>query len=461
MPDSDISPAKSSHAAVLLVGILLTCLAMAGHRFLPERRLVLEGSTTGENFFLMQSGDGAPANIRWVDQGRFHYACQFPEATVDQGCSFGYQLHGAQVSEGTDLSRYHTLNLSIRYTGAARYLRVAIRNFDPRFSRTEDLNSPKYNFVNIPARDLAKPVAIKLREFWVPEWWIDQYDLARDLSQPDLSNATVFSIDLRGKLSGTPHDIRIDRIEFVGDWISAESWYLGILCVLVFFATTYGASQWFLLRRRHREQRKKIRDLEGEKEKYRKLSTVDALTNVLNRHGIERFVETLQATRVQAAVVVIDLDHFKRVNDLRGHHGGDRVLRTMGEVLAAHTRAGDGLGRWGGEEFVLVCPGANLASAAELAEKLRRRISETDFIPDDPLAITASFGVAASQGDQVFEDVFQQADEALYLAKNRGRNCVVVASGDQMHHVTGARKGTWALITGRFKLHGRSRAREN
>jgi diguanylate cyclase (GGDEF)-like protein len=444
---------KSSHSRVLLIGILLTCLAVVAHRLLPERRLAIENSNTGPWPFLMQSGDGAPADIQWVDQARFHFACQFPQATVDQGCSFGYPLHGEHVNQGTDLSRYRKLNLTIRYTGKARYLRVAIRNFDPRFSTLEDLNSPKYNFVNIPSRDLAKPLAIDLNEFWVPEWWIAQYDLARDLSHPDLSNATVFSIDLRGELGGTHHDIQIDKIEFVGDWISAESWYLGILCVLVVFATAYGASQWLLLRRKHREQRKRIHALEDEKEKYRKLSTLDALTNVLNRHGIERFVESLQATRVPASVIVIDIDYFKRVNDLRGHYGGDRVLRKMGEILGQHTRNTDGLGRWGGEEFVLVCPGASLTSAAELAEKLRHKIKDTNFIPEDPLPITASFGVATTNAEHSFEDAFRQADQALYMAKSKGRDCVVAASEDQMHKMTGARKSTWALISGRFKLH--------
>jgi len=401
----------------------------------------------------MQSGDGAPARIEWIDQSHFHFACQFPKATVDQGCSFGFPLHQERVDRGTDLSRFHTLNLTIRYTGKARYLRVAIRDFDPRFSKVDDLNSPKYNFVNVPARDLDVPVAIKLSEFWVPEWWIAQYDLPRSLSQPDLSNATIFSIDLRGDLSETHHDIQIDKIAFVGDWISAESWYLGILCTWLILATIYGVSQWVRLRRAHREQRLKIDDLESEKENYRRLSTLDALTNVLNRHGIERFVETLQVTRVSASVIVIDIDHFKRVNDGRGHHGGDRVLRTMGDILREHTRKTDGLGRWGGEEFVLVCPGANLAKAAELAEKLRQRIMDTNFIPEDPLPITASFGVATAPAGQSFDDAFRQADEALYLAKSRGRNCVVAASEDQMHKMTGARKSTWALISGRFKLH--------
>jgi diguanylate cyclase (GGDEF)-like protein len=445
---------KPNHSAALLIGIVLTALAVLAHRVLPERRLALEPTKDLANAFLMQSGDGAPAEYHWVDQARFHFACKFPEtAAIEQGCSFGYQLHGKTVADGIDLSRFKTLNLAIRYTGKARYLRVAVRNFDSRFSSLEDLNSPKYNFVNIPARDLAKPVAISLTEFWVPEWWIAQYDLPRSESQPDLSNATIFSIDLRGDLAGTNHDIQIDTIEFVGDWISAEYWYLGILCLWMIIATTFGLSQWVRLRRKHREQRQKIHALENEKEEYRRLSTLDALTNILNRHGIERFVENLQAMRVAASVIIIDIDHFKRVNDERGHSGGDRVLRGIGDILRAYTRSTDGLGRWGGEEFVLVCPGANLASAADLAEKLRHKIMETNFIPEEPLPITASFGVAVSQDGQSFEDVFRQADQALYLAKNRGRNCVVAATDDQMHKVTGARKSTWAVISGRFKLY--------
>ena len=294
----------------------------------------------------------------------------------------------------------------------------------------------------------------------VPEWWVGQYDLPRNFGQPDFSNATALSIDLLGDLAGTHHDIQIDKIEFVGDWISAEYWYLGILCAWMILATTYGLSQWLRLLRKHREQRKKIHDLvdsnaqlQTEKEKYQKLSTLDGLTKVLNRHGIEQFIESLQAANLPTSVIVIDLDHFKRINDQRGHYVGDRVLQAVGEILRAHTRNTDGLGRWGGEEFVLVCPGASLAKAADLAEKLRHRIMETDFIPEDPLAITASFGVAASQADQSFEDAFRQADQALYLAKSRGRNCVVAATDEQMHKVTGARKGTWALISGRFKLH--------
>jgi diguanylate cyclase (GGDEF)-like protein len=436
----------------LLLGILLTLLAMVGHRYLPERRLALTADPESGNFFLGQTGGGPAAEMKWLDRAKLHYSCKVPNAAVWQSCNFGYMLAKGSMNAGVDLSRYKTLNLAVRYKGKSQYVRVSIRDFDPRFSKMDDGNSTKFNFVNIPTRDLAKPIALSMGEFTVAEWWTTQYNQPREYSQPDVSNAIVFNIDVQGgnfDLAGSEHEFQVDRIEFVGDWISAEYWYLGILCLWMIIGTTYGTTQLLRMRRQHRAQ---INDLESEKEMYQKLSTLDALTGVLNRHGIGQFIAALGITRVSASVIVIDLDHFKRINDHRGHAVGDRVLRTMGEILASSIRNTDAVGRWGGEEFVLVCPGASLANAADLAEKLRHRILQTNFIPEDPLQITASFGVATASADD-FEEAFRQADQALYLAKNRGRNCVVCANDEQLPRLAGPRKANLALVSGRFKLN--------
>ena len=443
---------KSTQSVFLLTSMLLTLLAVVGHRFLPERRLSIGTPEDGAYFFLGQAGNGPLAEMKWIDQAHLHYACQVPEVTTWQSCNFGYMLSRGIGSKGVDLSPYKTLNLDIRYTGKSQYVRVSIRSFDPRFSKLEDGNSTKFNFVNIPAKDLAQPIALSMSEFTVAEWWTTTYNHPRAYTQLDVSNAIVLNIDLQGNvdLAGSEHDFQVDKIEFVGDWISAEYWYLGILCLWMILGTTYGVSQWLRMRRAHREQ---INDLENEKEMYQKLSTVDALTGVQNRHGIGQFVAALGITRVSASVIVIDLDHFKRINDERGHATGDRVLRTMGDILSSSVRNTDAVGRWGGEEFVLVCPGASIADAADLAEKLRHRILQTNFIPEDPLPITASFGVATSGADQSFEDAFRKADQALYLAKSRGRNCVVTADDSQAGRIAGKSRGALALISGRFKLH--------
>ena len=91
---------KLTQSATLLIGILLTLLAVVGHRFLPERRLTIDSSRQGANFFLAPYDNGAPSELKWIDQANFHYACRLPRATVNQGCGFAYMLSPAIASQG-------------------------------------------------------------------------------------------------------------------------------------------------------------------------------------------------------------------------------------------------------------------------------------------------------------------------------------------------------------------------
>src|SRR5262245_32337106 len=180
MPDS--LHWKPHQSALVLIGILLTLVAVFAHRFLPERRLTLDPARKGANFYLTK-GEEALTQVDWVDQSRVHFKCHFAQESSGASCGYTYQLHlNSAVNQGVDLSGYRNLNLTIRYTGAAHYLRVAIRNFDARYSRAEDWNTTKFNALNLQPKDLAKPVAIDLHEFTVPEWWVAQYNLPRDLS---------------------------------------------------------------------------------------------------------------------------------------------------------------------------------------------------------------------------------------------------------------------------------------
>src|SRR5689334_9549591 len=107
---------NSGQSALVLVGILLTIAAVVAHRFLPERRLVLN-STTGATYFLMHSPDGPQAQVEWSDQARFHYTCQFAKDAANPSCSFVYLLYAKDANVGSDLSRYRTLHLAMRYAG--------------------------------------------------------------------------------------------------------------------------------------------------------------------------------------------------------------------------------------------------------------------------------------------------------------------------------------------------------
>ena len=156
-------------------------------------------------------------------------------------------------------------------------------------------------------------------------------------------------------------------------------------------------------------------------------SRIDPLTGVLNRRGLdERFeAEVARSLREQRplAAVAIDIDHFKRINDTSGHEAGDRALAWLAAVLCEQTRGSDIIARTGGEEFLVVLPGTELASASEFAERVRRAVSAEDA----PVALTISAGVAAELVPTTPFALTQAADEALYDAKRKGRDRVVYA----------------------------------
>jgi diguanylate cyclase (GGDEF)-like protein len=152
----------------------------------------------------------------------------------------------------------------------------------------------------------------------------------------------------------------------------------------------------------------------------------DPLTGVFNRRHMEsRLAEALESARRRsspASLLLIDIDHFKRVNDERGHEAGDTVLKGIVSVVRARARKVDLLFRMGGEEFVLLLPDTAETSAAQMAETLRQSIAESSLL--DGLAVTVSIGVAGMRPEDSVESWIRETDAAMYAAKEAGRNRV-------------------------------------
>jgi diguanylate cyclase (GGDEF)-like protein len=166
------------------------------------------------------------------------------------------------------------------------------------------------------------------------------------------------------------------------------------------------------------------------------LAETDALTGLRNRRGFLAAAEAALARAARhgerASVVMLDLDRFKAINDAHGHAAGDAVLRATAEVLQSMLRGGDLAGRLGGEEFVLLLPGASAEVAAGAAERLRRALAARVPHPDARARVTASFGVAtvelrASAPEAALEGALRDADAALYAAKRAGRDRIALA----------------------------------
>ena len=156
-------------------------------------------------------------------------------------------------------------------------------------------------------------------------------------------------------------------------------------------------------------------------------SIKDSLTGLYNRRKLDEIckLEFLKAERYQQdlSIILMDIDFFKKVNDSRGHDVGDEVLKKLAEILLKSIREVDACGRWGGEEFLIICRETDLENAGLLAERLRLLIEKQVFVGD--LHITASFGVASIQGCEDVDELFKTADIRLYEAKTEGRNIVV------------------------------------
>jgi diguanylate cyclase (GGDEF)-like protein len=160
------------------------------------------------------------------------------------------------------------------------------------------------------------------------------------------------------------------------------------------------------------------------------LVITDSLTQAFNRRHMETLVhdevERAQRYHQSTALIILDIDHFKAVNDNYGHPMGDKVLRQVSDILGENLRQSDVLGRWGGEEFLILLPQINVVAATNVAEKLRQAIFTAEFGLKEPLSI--SLGVADLQRGESAGDWIKRADQALYKAKHLGRNQVALAS---------------------------------
>ena len=156
----------------------------------------------------------------------------------------------------------------------------------------------------------------------------------------------------------------------------------------------------------------------------------DPLTQIPNRiaynERIEQEYERWKRSKTSLCMAVVDIDHFKSINDKYGHAAGDKTLQVIAKQLRATLRKTDFLARWGGEEFVVLFPDSELANLKPVLEKIRARLEGLPFkFKQQPVTITASFGVTQFSGNDTIETVFERADKHLYTAKNNGRNQIV------------------------------------
>ncbi|SFU61994.1 GGDEF domain-containing protein [Pseudoduganella namucuonensis] len=338
--------------------------------------------------------------------------------------------------KGVDFSQFDTITFDMNYEGPSpRKIRLYLINFEPELSTVDDWNSQRFNQIEfeLPAQPT---FTIPVNLLRTADWWKDMRKVPLAQTYTRLDNVTAVELSTGGIGRAQVVTMELRSIQFRGKWISKTrllmylvyAWIacgiFGLSLSLLHFRSGLLASQsrLELLATINKALELEARELADQ-------AHTDPLTGALNRQGLRealmRRLQTPEHYGEGMAVVFMDLDHFKQINDRHGHNTGDEVLRHFAAIIRREVRASDKLVRWGGEEFLLVCPETHIEHAAMLAEKLRVAMTTQEW--PHGLRVTSSFGVTELKPEEDIGAAITRADSALYAAKSNGRNRVEVA----------------------------------
>jgi len=342
------------------------------------------------------------------------------------------QLREFRKPTSIDASSYDGFVIKINYEGRADYINLNLRDAGSA-PLTED-TSEKFMSALVRTEDLRKgPVFVGFNAFAVDEWWVFQQNPPRELAGSEFGH--LVQVGLHYPEFGV-HRMTVEEIKLIGERISDKNYLLIIMIIWVVYLLTEAGLRYRHLvvsTRRDQEQLRTLNEvadkLVHEKGELQIRSITDLLTGVKNRHGLVHQLRGQYGGDLLPAdtgVVVMDIDHFKTLNDTYGHEAGDLVLKEFAKRIANAVRERDIFARWGGEEFVLVVSATSPDKLSVVCEKLRELVAECRFLPEHDQVVTVSMGATLTRQIEPFDAAFRRADSALYRAKTQ-RNAVAYA----------------------------------
>jgi diguanylate cyclase (GGDEF)-like protein len=335
-------------------------------------------------------------------------------------------------ANGIDMSRFDYIAIDGSYSGpGTSRFGLILAEDEEGLTRLDQWQTYKIN--QIDALDLPPKGGTLLIPFkWlgVAQWWKDMVKPTLEHSAVDIDNVVRAELTISGGGPEGEHIFTVHSIRLHGKVISRDALLMGLVAAWVLCAVGWLTVLTLSLRTQLKDSKAAIallkavnkaleleaRDLAGQ-------AHIDPLTGVLNRQGLRAaLMSTSSLLSDPMAVIFIDIDHFKSINDTHGHDVGDDVLRKFAMVIASGIRSSDRLVRWGGEEFLIVCPMTNVYQGRILAENLRHALHQQTWPVG--LCVTASFGVAQHHERDEVGIVIKHADEELYRAKQGGRDRV-------------------------------------
>jgi diguanylate cyclase (GGDEF)-like protein len=419
---------------MLIALLVLTAVALLAHRYAMNSVIRIDGNS---DLFMQtvddSSSGGKTRSTLKRENGALVMDCDLSTAYQWPYCEIAIELK--KPPKGIDLTRYERVRLWARYEGPEEkpQIRFFIRNFDPVYSNTAEATSLKVNEITYVPSQNKQPLDIKLSQFTVASWWASNRPMPIEKMGTQFDNVSVIEISTGDGVLPGKRRLIVEGIEFESKILSSAELRLIIIAVWVAAVISYLVIDGVRTRRqlnasdRRQLSLKRINEsLRVQSRVFEKLAHHDPLTGVLNRKGLAeellRVADTLADRFFPLSLVFIDVDHFKRINDQYGHGIGDQVIKDLAAVVKNHIQRDDLLARWGGEEFLLICPHTKGHEAVVIAERLRQVIATTVW----PLGlhITSSFGVSEVLAGEDLNASMDRADKAMYRAKKNGRDRV-------------------------------------
>jgi len=415
---------------IRLVACVLTILSILGQKYLPQKSLDLYPRANNVYSIYADDHGAKHSEVSWVNEDKHHWRCTLRETSQQAVCGMSISFSPIPYAL-INLDSYDSIQIDLDYQGDASRVRIFIRNNNSAYSTVDEIERSKFQFVNISVPALIeKPTSLSLNNFSVSDWWVEQYNIPLEHSQLDFSEVISIGIDQVAPTVYGTHEYKLNSIKLTGNWISAEKLYIILILAWMAVLSIEAISRLVNLNYRAKRDERRLQELKQESDKYKELSNTDELTGVSNRVGLKQKLADINESSEDLSsyvLTIIDIDHFKSVNDKHGHVVGDIVLKGIASAVENCIRSEDFLARWGGEEFVILSHHEKSGTRRILSEKIRALVENLQYDVKTPLKVTISLGVARGKQNESFENLFKRADRCLFKAKESGRNCIVFA----------------------------------
>ncbi|MEJ2073156.1 MAG: diguanylate cyclase [Reinekea sp.] len=365
--------------------------------------------------------NGGTSTAKWLSDGPddgFYWQCNITHAIAYPYCSFLISFSHGIPPTGFDMSKVYSITLDYEYKSNQNdTIRIFLRSVEPGLTDPTDWNTLKYNQAEFRPSRYGSPLTLEQQDFSVAQWWLLAQDLPLEQSRVNFDEVFSFEIATGSDIQEGIKTFRLNSLTFNMQRISSENFYRLMVIVIISLLFMQILLRYYTLNRSYTDTRRLADTLSNQANR-------DHMTQVLNRRAFNSIFQIAQSEWrngcVNYSLVLVDIDHFKKINDHYGHSTGDQVLIQFAEILKQHSRGNDTVARWGGEEFVMLLPHTDCQHAIASAKRVQAVIQQTKW-PGD-ITVTASFGVETAKNTDSTETLFDRADNSLYQAKRTGRN---------------------------------------